>query len=220
MKVNYFYVRDKHNFPVACIATTEIKTDVDDGIVFAWSVWNPLDRYSKERARQIAGGRVKRIVTDSCLDWLIEHQSVVNAPGAQKEILKKLANFEDTLHFEEEWEEDTDRPRSDFGQRFYPLTRKEEFAGYYLVPGKLQRAAQYQLKISDLADTFGSIVQDVAEEIKKVILKEHATTRAELAGIPVPTTVCERDVPIGHAKVGTNGTSHNSNQEQVPCLQH
>lgn len=52
----FFYIRDKHNFPVVCVATrlSELETRVH----YAWATWNPKDKFSKVRAREIAEGRL------------------------------------------------------------------------------------------------------------------------------------------------------------------
>lgn len=83
-KVRIFYLRDKHKFPVACVAST-----VQNSVLnFAISVHNPLDTYSKKIARKIAETRLAHpgylSGTIECLDQKQAKQTLVNAIRSQK----------------------------------------------------------------------------------------------------------------------------------------
>ena len=56
MEIKYFYIRDASYFPVTCVATTQ----VGNKIAYAWTTWNPKDKYNKQRARKIAEGRLRK----------------------------------------------------------------------------------------------------------------------------------------------------------------
>lgn len=62
MRTAFFYVRDKNNFPKACIASTQ--SESNNMTYFTWSVWNPIDKFSKKMARKVAGGRLNRVMED------------------------------------------------------------------------------------------------------------------------------------------------------------
>jgi len=49
-----FYLRDKNNHAVACVASELTK----EGITFAVSTHNPIDPFSKAMAREVAMGRL------------------------------------------------------------------------------------------------------------------------------------------------------------------
>jgi hypothetical protein len=52
--MNYIYVRNDQKFPVGCVAYTPSKKGE---MVYAYSVFNPKDKFSKQQARDVAGGR-------------------------------------------------------------------------------------------------------------------------------------------------------------------
>jgi len=53
--VKWFWLRDEHNNPVACVAT-KLGTE---GIAFAVAIPNPKDRFDRTRGREIAVGRLE-----------------------------------------------------------------------------------------------------------------------------------------------------------------
>jgi len=54
-KIEMFYLRSKTGFPVACVASTTLPGNM---VRYAISTHNPVDRYDKKTAREIAMDRL------------------------------------------------------------------------------------------------------------------------------------------------------------------
>lgn len=80
-----FFLRDKNQFPVACIASLLM----EGGVQFAISVCNPLDEYDRHAARSIA---LKRLRTGSIAG------SVDSGQGVKQRILQALKTGKVALH--------------------------------------------------------------------------------------------------------------------------
>lgn len=55
-KVRYFYLRDRHDQPIACVAAMYFQKD--KRLSYGLSVRNPLDHFNRKVARELAAGRL------------------------------------------------------------------------------------------------------------------------------------------------------------------
>ncbi len=180
MRTKFFYVRNKKQFPVACIATIEFR----GRIVYDWSVWNPLDKFSKARGREVAAGRLRNYVDIVSLrlrenpthNWEMDVNTVPIGLDVQKSILEDIVACDDNT----------------------------------IIPTALREGAKAKLK------QFAELEKEVAEFEKEVAeLVEKNENNIQPTGIPVPTTICQRDVSVGHIEVGPNGRDDNAHSEQA-----
>src|SRR5208282_4774392 len=58
-EVRYYWLRDKQNNPVACVASRSYESAYGDRIEFAFAAYNPIDNFKKELGRAIAAGRLE-----------------------------------------------------------------------------------------------------------------------------------------------------------------
>lgn len=66
----FTYIRNEKGFPVACLAYTR-----EDGLFkYAVSVHNPKDKFDREMARKVAGGRLLKNESSSCMGIPLEDE--------------------------------------------------------------------------------------------------------------------------------------------------
>lgn len=208
--MNFFYIRNKKQFPIACVATKQLIDGPGEHLVyFAWAVWSPNDEFTKERGRFIAAGRLnmllkeftktiesriacattqseaEEISNDLVLEELFDVLGAVsNMPDVQKNILECIVNT-------------PDNHEAHMGTVAI-LGGKPKYCSGTLadIPGSLRKAAKFQLKLLAAREAFDA-------------------NRLESPRVPVHAAICERNVPVGHAEVGTDGSVDNGDKKQV-----
>jgi len=89
-EIKMFYLRDKHGFPVACVASTK---ETEDTVKYTVSTHNPMDRYDKKTARHIALGRLTKFNPLRSTSELSPLGGIVSMGGAiRKDIVQDIIN--------------------------------------------------------------------------------------------------------------------------------
>lgn len=190
MKTN-FYLRDDKDFPRACIAVES----VGDLFYFTWSVWNPLDEFSKKRSRDVAEGRLYR---------------TMEFVRKTKSKLADVQNLQGDLYVIGE--------KTGFGvvksqdkesiQHKILSTIALSPENYYLIPYRLRKLAVKHLNLCELDEAINEF---------KILFKIDNATKTQQPGVPVPSTVRQRDVSVGCTEVGADGPDGFVHSEQAPC---
>jgi hypothetical protein len=90
--VKFFYLRDEHRNPVACVASKladSVPASVHDRpetyVLYAVSTWNPTDAFKKDVAKSVAAGR---------LEWG-QHRMLRLTPRIKRQIVAEIAHGKD-----------------------------------------------------------------------------------------------------------------------------
>jgi len=81
-KIRFFYLRDKHKFPVACVATSVVTTPGGQYIAFSVATHNPADTYDKQYGRLLAKSR---LISQECM-------VVAADAGAKVRVIERIAD--------------------------------------------------------------------------------------------------------------------------------
>lgn len=91
-QIRWFYLRNKQNHPVGCVASVRLKDLVAEPVAFALSSLNPKDQWNKKLAREIAINRLKNIVDKP---WMIRSISSADPSKIKELIIERIAQSYD-----------------------------------------------------------------------------------------------------------------------------